>query len=42
MDNLKKVVSPLVWLTFFLLLGGILGLNAPFVLLVIAIIIHLI
>jgi hypothetical protein len=39
---LKKIEAPLVWLAFFLLLGGVIGLNIPFVLLLAAIIIHLV
>jgi len=37
---IKRFESPLIWLTFFLLLGGALGLNLPFVLLAVAIVIH--
>ena len=37
---IKRFEAPLLWLAFFLLLGGVIGLNAPFVLLLIAIIIH--
>lgn len=37
---IKKFEAPLVWLAFFLLLGGVIGVNAPFLLLVAAIVIH--
>jgi hypothetical protein len=37
---IKRFESPLVWLAFFLLLGGVIGLNLPFALLVAAIVIH--
>lgn len=37
---IKRFESPLLWLAFFLLLGGAISLNAPFLLLVAAIIIH--
>jgi hypothetical protein len=36
----KRFESPLIWLTFFLLLGGVIGLNIPFILLLAAIVIH--
>jgi hypothetical protein len=39
---LKKLEAPLVWVTFFLLLGGVVGLNLPFLLLLAAIVIHLV
>ena len=39
---LKKLEAPVLWLAFFLLLGGVIGLNAPFLLLLIAIVIHLV
>ena len=39
---LKKIEAPLIWIVFFLLLGGVIGLNVPFVLLLIAIVIHLV
>lgn len=39
---LKKLEAPILWLAFFLLLGGVIGLNAPFILLVAAIVIHLV
>jgi hypothetical protein len=39
---IKKFEAPLVWLVFFLLLGGVIGLNVPFLLLLIAIVIHLV
>jgi hypothetical protein len=38
---LKKFEAPLIWALFFLLLGGVIGLNVPFVLLAAAIFIHL-
>lgn len=37
---IKKFEAPLVWLVFFLLLGGVVGANLYFALLLIAIIIH--
>lgn len=37
---IKKFEAPLVWLVFFLLLGGVVGPNLYFALLLIAIIIH--
>jgi hypothetical protein len=37
---IKRFEAPLVWLVFFLLLGGVIGLNVPFLLLLIAIVIH--
>jgi len=37
---IKKFEAPLVWLAFFFLLGGAIALNAPFILLAIAIVIH--
>lgn len=37
---IKRFESPLVWVVFFLLLGGTIGLNVPFLLLLIAIVIH--
>jgi hypothetical protein len=37
---IKQFEAPLVWLVFFLLLGGVIGLNVPFILLLIAIVIH--
>lgn len=37
---IKRFESPLVWLAFFFLLGGVIGLNPPFILLCAAIIIH--
>jgi hypothetical protein len=37
---IKSFESPLVWLAFFLILGGVIGLNVPFILLLIAIAIH--
>ena len=39
---LKKLEAPLVWLAFFLILGGVIGINIPFILLLIAIVIHLV
>jgi len=33
---------PVLWCAFFFLLGGVVGLNAPFILLAIAIVLHLI
>ena len=42
MKALKIVVSPLVWWAFFLLLGGVVGLNWPCGLLAFATLIHLI
>ena len=38
--SIKTFESPLVWLAFFLVLGGVIGVNAPFILLAIAIVIH--
>jgi hypothetical protein len=38
---IKKSEAPLVWLAFFLLLGGVIGLNVPFLLLLAAIALHL-
>jgi hypothetical protein len=37
---IKRFEAPLIWLAFFLLLGGVVGLNVPFLLLAIAIAIH--
>lgn len=37
---LKRFESPLIWIVFFLLLGGTAGFNLPFLLLAVAIIIH--
>lgn len=37
---IKRFEAPLLWLAFFLLLGGVIGLNLPFVLLALAIVIH--
>lgn len=39
---LKKLEAPVLWLAFFLLLGGVIGVNLPFLLLVAAIVIHLV
>lgn len=39
---LKRLEAPILWLAFFLLLGGAVGLNVPFLLLAAAIAIHLI
>ena len=39
---LKRLEAPILWLAFFLLLGGAIGLNIPFVLLLAAIVIHLV
>ena len=38
----KKFEAPVLWLAFFLLLGGVIGINFPFLLLVAAIVIHLV
>jgi hypothetical protein len=38
----KLFVGPVLWCAFFFLLGGVVGLNWPFGLLVIAIVLHLI
>jgi hypothetical protein len=40
--HMKKLEAPLVWIVFFLLLGGAVGLNIHFLLLLAAIIIHLV
>lgn len=37
---IKTFEAPLLWLAFFLLLGGVVGLNAPCLLLAAAIAIH--
>jgi hypothetical protein len=38
----KLFVGPVLWCAFFFLLGGVIGINAPFILLAIAIVLHLI
>jgi hypothetical protein len=38
----KLFVGPVLWCAFFFLLGGVIGANLPFILLVAAIILHLI
>ena len=42
MITIKKLETPIILVLFFLLLGGTVGLNIPFLLLVAAIIIHLV
>lgn len=37
---IKRFEASLLWLAFFLLLGGVIGLNWPFALLAAAIVIH--
>ena len=37
---IKTFEAPLLWLAFFLLLGGVIGVNLPFILLAVAIVIH--
>jgi hypothetical protein len=38
----RLLVSPVLWCAFFFLLGGVISINAPFILLAIAIVLHLI